>query len=102
MEDEYLSKCVVDPVKRTFYLYSNEGAGRPEAIKSLCSGGAQRRPRVYTAAPRGDPESIQRRATSNERAVNEEWPSNERAKERAMSESIGRAMSAGQDRKSVV
>ena len=25
MEDEYLSRCVVDTVKRTFYLYSNEG-----------------------------------------------------------------------------
>ncbi len=26
MEDEeYLTKCVVDPVKRTFYLYSSEG-----------------------------------------------------------------------------
>jgi hypothetical protein len=26
MEDEeYLMKCVVDPVTRTFYLYSNEG-----------------------------------------------------------------------------
>ena len=26
MEDEeYLMKCVVDPVKRTFYLYSSEG-----------------------------------------------------------------------------
>ena len=26
MEDEeYLTKCVVDPVRRTFYLYSNEG-----------------------------------------------------------------------------
>ena len=26
MEDEeFLSKCVVDPTKRTFYLYSNEG-----------------------------------------------------------------------------
>ena len=25
MQDEYLTKCVVDPVKRTFYLYSNEG-----------------------------------------------------------------------------
>ena len=23
--DEYLTKCVVDPAKRTFYLYSNEG-----------------------------------------------------------------------------
>ena len=27
MEDEeYLTKCVVDPVRRTFYLYSSEGA----------------------------------------------------------------------------
>ena len=26
MEDEeYLTKCVVDPVKRTFYIYSSEG-----------------------------------------------------------------------------
>ena len=25
MEDEYLMKCVVDPAKRSFYLYSNEG-----------------------------------------------------------------------------
>tara|TARA_B100000686_G_C16482336_1_gene807764 strand:- start:628 stop:825 length:198 start_codon:yes stop_codon:yes gene_type:complete len=26
MEDEeFLTKCVVDPVKRTFYLYSSEG-----------------------------------------------------------------------------
>ena len=25
MEDEYLTKCVVDPSKRTFYLYSSEG-----------------------------------------------------------------------------
>jgi hypothetical protein len=25
MQDEYLSRCVVDPVKRTVYLYSNEG-----------------------------------------------------------------------------
>ena len=25
MDDEYLTKCVVGPVKRTFYLYSNEG-----------------------------------------------------------------------------
>tara|TARA_R100000008_G_scaffold69700_1_gene47117 strand:- start:42 stop:227 length:186 start_codon:yes stop_codon:yes gene_type:complete len=24
-EDEYLTKCVVDTTKRTFYLYSNEG-----------------------------------------------------------------------------
>ena len=25
MDDEYLTKCVVDPVKRTFFLYSSEG-----------------------------------------------------------------------------
>lgn len=26
MKDEYLSRCVVDPVKRTVYLYSTEGS----------------------------------------------------------------------------
>ena len=26
MQDEYLTRCVVDPIKRTVYLYSNEGA----------------------------------------------------------------------------
>jgi len=26
MQDEYLSRCVVDPIKRTVYLYSNEGS----------------------------------------------------------------------------
>jgi hypothetical protein len=26
MQDEYLSRCVVDPLKRTVYIYSNEGA----------------------------------------------------------------------------
>lgn len=26
MQDEYLSRCVVDPVKRAVYLYSNEGS----------------------------------------------------------------------------
>lgn len=25
MQDEYLTRCVVDPIKRTVYLYSNEG-----------------------------------------------------------------------------
>ena len=24
-DEEFLTKCVVDPVKRTFYLYSSEG-----------------------------------------------------------------------------
>ena len=27
-DDEFLTKCVVDPVKRTFYLYSSEGDER--------------------------------------------------------------------------
>lgn len=26
MQDEFLSRCVVDPIKRTVYLYSNEGS----------------------------------------------------------------------------
>ena len=25
MDEEYLMKCVVDPTKKAFYLYSNEG-----------------------------------------------------------------------------
>jgi len=25
MQDEYLTRCVVDPLKRTVYLYSNDG-----------------------------------------------------------------------------
>ena len=25
MDDEYLTRCVVDPAKRTVYIYSNEG-----------------------------------------------------------------------------
>jgi hypothetical protein len=25
MQDEFLTRCVVDPVKRTVYLYSSEG-----------------------------------------------------------------------------
>ena len=25
MDEEYLMKCVVDPLKKTFHLYSNEG-----------------------------------------------------------------------------
>ena len=25
MQDEYLTRCVVDPVSRKFFLYSNEG-----------------------------------------------------------------------------
>jgi hypothetical protein len=26
MEDEYLTRCVVDPTKRTVYIYSSEGS----------------------------------------------------------------------------
>ena len=26
MQDEYLTRCVVDTIKRTVYLYSNEGS----------------------------------------------------------------------------
>jgi imidazoleglycerol phosphate dehydratase HisB len=26
MQDEYLSHCVVDPIKRTVYIYSSEGS----------------------------------------------------------------------------
>ena len=28
MQDEYLTRCVVDPVARKFFLYSNEGEER--------------------------------------------------------------------------
>ena len=28
MQDEYLTRCVVDPVSRKFFLYSNEGGER--------------------------------------------------------------------------
>jgi len=26
MQDEYLTRCVVDPLKKTVYMYSNEGS----------------------------------------------------------------------------
>jgi hypothetical protein len=28
MQDEYLTRCVVDPIKRTVYLYSSEGSDK--------------------------------------------------------------------------
>ena len=28
MEEAFLTKCVVDPIKRSFYLYSSEGEKR--------------------------------------------------------------------------
>ena len=35
MQDEYLTKCVVDHVKRTFYLYSNEGDEKEVMCESM-------------------------------------------------------------------
>jgi hypothetical protein len=35
MQDEYLTRCVVDPLKRTVYLYSNEGATVEEFMNVL-------------------------------------------------------------------
>ena len=35
MQDEYLSRCVVDPVKRTVYLYSNEGAEKEVTCETV-------------------------------------------------------------------
>ena len=32
MDEEYLMKCVVDPTKKAFYLYSNEG----DKIEVVC------------------------------------------------------------------
>jgi hypothetical protein len=35
MEEEYLSKCVVDPTKRTVYLYSSEGTEKQVACDTV-------------------------------------------------------------------
>ena len=35
MQDEYLSRCVVDPIKRTVYLYSNEGAEKEVTCETV-------------------------------------------------------------------
>jgi len=35
MQDEYLSRCVVDPVKRTVYLYSSEGSEREVVCETV-------------------------------------------------------------------
>lgn len=35
MQDEYLSRCVIDPIKRTVYLYSNEGAEKEVVCDSV-------------------------------------------------------------------
>jgi imidazoleglycerol phosphate dehydratase HisB len=35
MEDEYLSRCVVDTAKRSFYLYSSEGDEKVVACDTM-------------------------------------------------------------------
>ncbi len=35
MTDEYLSRCVVDPLKKTIYLYSNEGAEKQVSCETV-------------------------------------------------------------------
>lgn len=35
MQDEYLTRCVVDPLKRTVYLYSNEGSEKKVICKTV-------------------------------------------------------------------
>lgn len=35
MQDEYLVRCVVDPVKRTVYLYSNEGSEKEVVCETV-------------------------------------------------------------------
>ena len=35
MQDEYLSRCVVDPIKRTVYLYSSEGSEKQVTCETV-------------------------------------------------------------------
>ncbi len=35
MEEEYLTRCVVDPLKRTFNLYSSEGSEKQVACETV-------------------------------------------------------------------
>jgi hypothetical protein len=35
MTDEYLTRCVVDPVKRSVYLYSSEGTEKTIACNTI-------------------------------------------------------------------
>jgi len=35
MQDEYLTRCVVDPVKRTVYLYSSEGSEKQVTCETV-------------------------------------------------------------------
>ena len=35
MDDEYLTRCVVDPLKRTFNLYSSEGSEKQVSCETV-------------------------------------------------------------------
>jgi len=35
MQDEYLSRCVVDPIKRTVYIYSSEGSEKKVTCETV-------------------------------------------------------------------
>ena len=35
MQDEYLTRCVVDPIKRTVYLYSSEGSEKEVTCETV-------------------------------------------------------------------
>lgn len=35
MNDEYLTRCVVDPIKRTVYLYSSEGTEKEVVCETV-------------------------------------------------------------------
>jgi hypothetical protein len=35
MTNEYLARCVVDPIKRTVYLYSNEGSEKQVVCETV-------------------------------------------------------------------
>lgn len=35
MTDEYLTRCVVDPLARTFYLYSSEGGEKEVSCETV-------------------------------------------------------------------
>jgi hypothetical protein len=35
MQDEYLTRCVVDPLKRTVYMYSSEGSEKQVSCETV-------------------------------------------------------------------
>jgi len=53
-DDEYLMKCVVDPLKKTFYLYSNEG----DEKEVVCDNTEQFMNVVKVITDRANPEII--------------------------------------------